>query len=104
MKSECDVLLKMISVKCQLRSLSIASAKCSTIILSPSVSDSEIAVLERIIFYFRNASGASFLVLFCSWSPDIGENALTADYDLGCFGSLYTIIGPSQSICLRILT
>ena len=45
------------------------------------MSDSEIAVLERIIFHFRDASGTRFLVLFCSWSRDIGENALTAEYD-----------------------
>jgi len=80
-KAEFDVLLKMISLKCQLRSLSITSANSSAIMLEPSVSDSEIAVLDSIIFYFRGVSGKGFLVLFCSWSRDIGENALTADYD-----------------------
>jgi hypothetical protein len=38
-------------------------------------------VVKRIIFYFRDASGTRFFVLFCSWSRDIGENALKAGYD-----------------------
>ena len=36
--------------------------------------------MERSIFYFRDVSGTGFLVLFCSWSRDIGRNALTTDY------------------------
>jgi hypothetical protein len=97
------VLLTIILVKCQLKSLAIASAKCSAIMLQQSVSDSQIAVLERIIFYFRNASGKHFLVLFCSWSRDIGENALRADCDNLSRGMFQFTVHNYRSIAIDML-
>jgi hypothetical protein len=93
----------MISLKCQLRSLSITSAKCSAIMLLPSVSDSEIAVLEPIIFYFRDASVTRFLVLFCFWSRDIRENVLTADYDHLHRGMFRFTVRNYRSIAIHML-
>lgn len=97
------MLLKMISLKCQLRSLSITSAKCSAIMLSPLVSDSGIAVLELIIFYFRDASGTRFLVLFCFWSRNIGEIALTVDCDHLQRGMFRFTVHNYRSIAIDML-
>lgn len=97
------MLLKMILLKYQLRSLSITSAKGSAIMLQPSVSDSEIAVPERIIFCFPDASGTRFLVLFCFWSRDIGKNALTADYDHLQRGMFRFTVHNYRSIAIDML-
>jgi hypothetical protein len=71
--------------------------------LQQSVSDSEIAVLERIIFYFRDASGKRFWVLFCSWSRDIGENALRADCDHLHRGMFRFTVHNYRSIAIDML-